>query len=68
MKRILFLLIVVVFLAGCSAQWYEHDTIYKTNAHMWYSMSGYKNTTQNDLQNSETQGWWGDDIPYIPAE
>jgi hypothetical protein len=35
---------------------------------MWYSMSGYKNTTQNDLQNSETQGWWGDDIPYIPAE
>ena len=68
MKKILFLLIVVVFLAGCSAAWYEHDTVYKTNDHMWYSMSGYKKTTQADLQNSETQGWWGEDIPYIPAE
>lgn len=68
MKKILFLLIVLVFLAGCSAEWYEHDTIYKTNDHMFYSMGGYKNTTPEDLQNSETQGWWGDEIPYIPAE
>ena len=57
-----------MFVAGCSAEWYEHDTIYKTNDHMWYSMGGYKNTTQEDLQKSESQGWWGDEIPYIPAE
>ena len=68
MKKILFLLIVVVFLAGCSAEWYEHDTIYKNHDHMFYSMGGYKNTTPEDLQSSETQGWWGDEIPYIPAE
>lgn len=68
MKKILFLLIVVVFLAGCSAEWYQHDTIYKNHDHMFYSWDGYKNTTQEDLQNSETQGWWGDEIPYIPAE
>lgn len=68
MKKILFLLIVVVFLAGCSAEWYQHDTIYKDNDHMFYSWGGYKNTTPEDLQNSETQGWWGEEIPYIPAE
>ena len=68
MKKILFLLIVVVFLAGCSAEWYQHDTIYKNGDHLFYSWGGYKNTTQADLQNSETQGWWGDEIPYIPAE
>jgi hypothetical protein len=68
MKKILFLLIVLVFLAGCSAEWYEHDTIYKTNDHMFYSWGGYKNTTQEDLQMSESEGWWGEEIPYIPAE
>ncbi len=68
MKKVLFLLIVLVFLAGCSAEWYEHDTVYKTNDHMWYSMGGYKNTTKEDLEKSENQGWWGDEVPYIPAE
>ena len=56
MKKILFLLIVMVFLAGCSNEWYEHDTIYKTNDHLWYSMGGYKTTTQEDLQQSESEG------------
>ena len=68
MRRILLLLVVVVFLAGCSAEWYEHDTIYKNHSHMFYSMGGYKNTTQEDLQKSQEQGWWGEEIPYIPAE
>jgi hypothetical protein len=68
MKKVLFLLIVLFFLAGCSAGWYEHDTMYKTNDHMWYSMGGYRNTTQEDLERSESQGWWGSDVPYIPAE
>jgi hypothetical protein len=68
MKKVLFLLIVLVFLAGCSAEWYEHDTIYKTNDHMFYSWGGYKNTSKQDLQKSEEQGWWGEEIPYIPAE
>jgi PBP1b-binding outer membrane lipoprotein LpoB len=29
MKKIIFLLIVAFFLAGCTAEWYKHDTIYK---------------------------------------
>ena len=68
MKKFLFLLIVLVFLAGCSAEWYEHDTIYKNHDHMFYSMGGYKNTTKEDLEKSESQGWWGEEVPYIPAE
>jgi uncharacterized lipoprotein len=68
MKKILLLVVAVGFLAGCSPEWYQHDTIYKTNDHMFYSWGGYKNTTKADLQESEAQGWWGKEVPYIPAE
>ena len=68
MKKILLLAIAAVFLAGCSPEWYAHDTIYATNAHMFYSLGGYRHTTNKDLQESEAQGWWGKEIPYIPAE
>ena len=68
MKKILFLLMVFAFLAGCSPEWYAHDTIYKDNDHMFYSLGGYRHTTKEDLQKSESQGWWGKEIPYIPAE
>ena len=63
-----FLLIIAVFLAGCTAEWYKHDTVYKTNDHMTFSWWGYKNPTDEDLQKSESEGWWGEEYPYIPAE
>ena len=68
MKKIFLLLIISIFVAGCSAEWYKHDTIYKNHDHMFYSWSGYKNTSKDDLEKSETQGWWGEEIPYFPAE
>jgi hypothetical protein len=71
MKKFVFLLIAAVFLAGlvgCSAEWYKHDTIYKTNDHMYFSWWGYKNPTQTDAQQSQQEGWWGEDVPYIPAQ
>ena len=68
MKKVIFLLIIAFFLAGCTAEWYKHDTIYKTNDHMTFSWWGYKSPTDEDLKNSESEGWWGDEIPYIPAE
>ena len=68
MKKIIFLLIVVVFLAGCSAEFYKHDSVYRTNDHMFFSWWGYRNPTQEDLNKSESQGWWGEPVPYIPAE
>jgi hypothetical protein len=70
MRKILVGLVLIAALAlpGCSAQWYEHDTVYKTNDHMAFSMWGYKSPTNEDLQKSESEGWWGDEVPYIPAQ
>ena len=68
MKKIVFLLIISFFIAGCTAEWYKHDTIYSTNEHMFFSWWGYNTPTQEDLMNSQKQGWWGEEIPYIPAE
>ncbi len=68
MKKIIFLLIIAFFIAGCTAEFYKHDSVYKTNDHMFYSWWGYKNTTKADLQQSTSQGWWGKEVPYIPAE
>ena len=68
MKKIIFLLIFAFFFAGCTAEFYKHDSVYKTNDHMLYSWYGYKHTTKADLQKSTSQGWWGKEVPYIPAE
>jgi len=71
MKKLVILLIVAAFLgamAGCSAEWYKHDTIYKTNDHMYFSLWGYKHPTAEDAQKSQQEGWWGKDVPYIPAQ
>ena len=66
MKKVLFLLIIVFFLAGCTAEWYKHDSIYKTQDHMFFSWGWYNNPTPEKLEKS--QEWWGQEIPYIPAE
>ncbi len=51
MKKVIFLLIIAFFLAGCTAEWYKHDTIYKTNDHMTFSWWGYNNPSNEDLHN-----------------
>jgi len=68
MKKLIFILILAFFLAGCTAEWYKHDTIYRDHDHMFFSWWGYKSPTQEDLMNSQEARWWGDEIPYIPAE
>jgi PBP1b-binding outer membrane lipoprotein LpoB len=68
MKKVFLVLILALLLAGCTTEWYQHDTIYKNHDHMFFSWWGYQNPTAEDMSNSETQGWWGDGIPYIPAE
>jgi hypothetical protein len=42
--------------------------MYKSWDHMWFSWGGYKNPTGETLKKSQEQGWWGIEIPYIPAE
>jgi hypothetical protein len=68
MKKLIVLILFALLIAGCSAEWYAHDTLYKTNSHMFYSWWGYRNTTADDAKQSTEQGWWGKEIPYIPAE
>lgn len=70
MKKLVLLLVSVALILslGCTAEWYKHDTIYKTNDHMFFSWWGYNNPDEMDLKQSTEEGWWGDEIIYVPAE
>ena len=68
MKRLVVLILLALLIGGCSAEYYKHDTLYATNSHWAYSWWGYRNTDAADAQKSTEQGWWGKEIPYIPAE
>ena len=66
-------IVITMFLYGCGAaardsEFWQHDTIYKNWDHMKFSISGYKNPTEETGKKSLEQGWWGIEIPYIPAE
>lgn len=68
MKKLLLLLFAAMLMAGCTSEFYKHDTVFATNSHVGYSWWGYKNTTDRDAKLSREQGWWGKEIPYIPAK
>jgi hypothetical protein len=68
MKKLIVLVLLALMIGACSSEFYEHDTLYSTNSHWAYSWWGYRNTDAQDAQNSTEQGWWGEPIPYVPAE
>ena len=71
MKKLTILILLGLFFSGvygCSEEFLAHDTYWKNWDHMVFSWSGYKNVTAEDAQKSQEQGWWGEKIPYIPAE
>ena len=68
MKRLIVLILLALLIGGCSSEFYKHDTVYKTNDHMWFSLWGYQNVDAEEARKSADQGWWGREIPYIPAE
>ena len=68
MKKLIVLLIMGLLLAGCSDEFLAHDTTFKDWDHVKFSWGGYKNTTAEDVQMSNERGWWGEEVPYIPAE
>jgi len=55
-KLFLMVLLAGLFLGGCSAEFYKHDTLYKTNDHLKFSLWGYRNPTAQDVQKSQQQG------------
>jgi len=68
MKKLFLLLVAVMLIAGCTSEFYKHDRVFATNAHVGYSWWGYDTTTAADAKLSAEQGWWGKEIPYIPAK
>lgn len=68
MKKIVFLILLILLVAGCSSEFYKHDSVFKDWDHVKFSWWGYKNPTAEDAKNSAQAGWWGEEIPYIPAD
>lgn len=73
MKKLLLLLILGVFLAGCGtaakrSEFWEHDAMYKNCDHLKFSIYGYMNPTKETLKKSQEQGWWGIPIPCKEVE
>ncbi len=64
MRRFFWVLLAVLFLAGCGAAaresgYYDHNTLFKSWEHMKFSLCGYKQVGPNEAQKSKEEGWWG---------
>jgi len=68
MKKLLLVLVAVMLIAGCTSEFYKHNTLFATNDHVAFSWWGYKNVDAAEAKKSADQGWWGKEIPYIPAK
>ncbi len=72
MKKVFLLLVMSGFLFGCGAaatqsEFWKHDSLYKNWDHTKFSWSGYRSPVKEDQRRSMEQGWWGIEVPYIPA-
>ncbi len=65
MKKLLLLVLFSLFIFGCGAQ---RGPSWKNWDHFMYSWSGYKNPTAETGEKSAEQDWWGEEIPYVPAD
>lgn len=68
MKKLLLVLLSVMFLFGCGAAaresgFYEHNTMYRDWDHLKFSIFGYKQVDQKEVQLSKEQDWWG--VPVV---
>ena len=73
MKKLLVVIMLGLFLYGCGAtaqqsEYWTHDSHFKNWDHLKFSLWGYKNPTADTQKNSQEQGWWGTEVPYIPAD
>lgn len=66
MKKLLFLVAMVAFLAGCAgadqSEFWKHDTMYKNYDHLKYSWSGYQDCGPTYTKETKTQNWWGETV------
>jgi len=47
---------LALMFSGCAT---GHNSQYRNIDHLKYSMCGYKHTTQEDVEKSKAQGWYG---------
>ena len=67
MKKLLVVLLLGLFLAGCGgslkeSEFFEHDSHYKNFDHLLFSWFGYNAPSDEDAQNSTADDWWGIEI------
>jgi len=66
MKKLLFLVVVVAFLAGCAgadqSEFWNHSSMYQNNEHLKFSWSGYQDCGPEFTKATQSQGWWGETI------
>jgi uncharacterized membrane protein required for colicin V production len=66
MKKLLFLVVVVAFLAGCAgadqSEFWKHSSMYQNNEHLKFSWSGYQDCGPEFTKATQSQGWWGETI------
>jgi hypothetical protein len=71
MKKLAILVFLGMFCAGiygCGSGFMAHNSSWQSWDHLKFSWSGYRNVTADDAKKAQEQGWWGEKIPYIPAE
>lgn len=64
MKRVVVVLMAVLFLAGCGAAaresgYKEHNSLYRDWEHFKFSAWGYKHVDPKEVQMSKEREWWG---------
>ena len=66
MKKLLFLVVVVAFLAGCAgadqSEFWKHSSMYQNNEHLKFSWSGYQDCGSEFTKATQSQSWWGETI------
>jgi hypothetical protein len=72
LKRLALLVLVCLFLFGCGqmareAEFWDHNSVYKTGSHFWFSAFGYSSCDDSCVQLSKEEGWWGQTVPCSGA-
>jgi hypothetical protein len=66
MKKLLCLVALLAFLAGCAgaaeSEFWKHDTMYKNTDHLKYSWSGYQDCGSQYTKETQAQQWWGETV------
>jgi hypothetical protein len=70
-KWTLLIVLAGILLSGClskNSEFLQHDTQFKNWDHMKFSLWGYRNPSEDTVKKSQEEGWWGAEVPYIPAQ